>query len=480
MFDELEKRFRQVLPAADYVSLRFMSSTDEMVSVRQDVPLPAYHGRDAGAMITVVKGGGMGYAATSDLSLTGLGQAVQHACDWAERSRGKTVADFSKIPWPHSKGTYCSPQRRPWETLTLADKYALLLKESRRLKVSDKIVDWDASLWHTQVESVLLTSEGGRVEQYYSFMAPGMSASANEGANTQERSFGGGRGFCRQGGLEVLDEIGFYDAAPTVAAEALELLAAENCPTGTMDVLLTPDQMILQIHESIGHPLELDRILGDERNFAGTSFVTPDMFGKYRYGSDLLNIAFDPTVQGELASYGFDDEGRAATKVMLIEKGILLRPLGGTISQARAGVSGTSNARASTWSRPPIDRMANLNLECGDSSMDEMIASIDRGVLMKTNCSWSIDDSRNKFQFGCEWGRLIEKGKLTKVVRNCNYRGISATFLAEPEKSREPLHDGDHGQPQLRQGRAQPDRQGRPRQPGLRLRECRGLRRGVM
>jgi predicted Zn-dependent protease len=186
--------------------------------------------------------------------------------------------------------------------------------------------------------------------------------------------------------------------------------------------------MILQIHESIGHPLELDRILGDERNFAGTSFVTPEMFGSYRYGSELLNITFDPTRAEELATYSFDDEGTRAERTYLIRDGILERPLGGAISQARAGLPGVANARADGWNRPPIDRMANLNLEAGTSTFDDMVSSIDRGVLMETNNSWSIDDSRNKFQFGCERGRVIRNGQLGHVVKNPSYRGISASF----------------------------------------------------
>jgi predicted Zn-dependent protease len=186
--------------------------------------------------------------------------------------------------------------------------------------------------------------------------------------------------------------------------------------------------MILQIHESIGHPLELDRILGDERNYAGTSFVTLDMFGTYRYGSDLLNVTWDPTRPEQLASYGFDDEGRPATREHVIRDGRLLRPLGGSTSQARAGIEGVATARACSWNRPPIDRMANLNLEPGASRFDDMVRAVERGVYMETNCSWSIDDSRNKFQFGCEQGRLIEDGELTTLVRKPNYRGISATF----------------------------------------------------
>jgi predicted Zn-dependent protease len=195
-----------------------------------------------------------------------------------------------------------------------------------------------------------------------------------------------------------------------------------------MDLLLMPDQMMLQIHESIGHPLELDRILGDERNYAGTSFVTPEMFGQYRYGSPLLNVTFDPSIGEELASYAFDDDGEPAQKAWLIRKGVLERPLGGRISQLRAGLQGTANSRAASWNRAPIDRMANINVEPGTSTLAEMVASIERGVLMRTNTSWSIDDSRNKFQFGCEWGELIEDGVVKGVVKNPNYRGVSADF----------------------------------------------------
>jgi len=195
-----------------------------------------------------------------------------------------------------------------------------------------------------------------------------------------------------------------------------------------MDLLLDADQMHLQIHESIGHPLELDRILGDERNYAGTSFVKPEYFGTFRYGSEHLNIVFDPTDAQAFASYDFDDDGTQAEKLYLIEKGILQRALGGTISQARSGIPGVANARADSWRRPPIDRMANVNLEPGTASLEAMIGAVERGIYMRANNSWSIDDSRNKFQFGCEYGRLIKNGKLAEVVRNPNYRGISQTF----------------------------------------------------
>jgi predicted Zn-dependent protease len=200
-----------------------------------------------------------------------------------------------------------------------------------------------------------------------------------------------------------------------------------------MDVVLMPDQMMLQIHESIGHPLELDRILGDERNYAGTSFVTLDMFGRFQYGSPLLNVTYDPTRNVEFASFAFDDEGLPAERSFLIKDGLLLRPLGGSSSLQRARrlvpeLAGVATTRACAWNRPPIDRMSNLNVEPGESSLQEMIAATEYGVLMKTNRSWSIDDSRNKFQFGCEWGQMIRGGQLAEVVRDPNYRGVSRDF----------------------------------------------------
>ena len=185
---------------------------------------------------------------------------------------------------------------------------------------------------------------------------------------------------------------------------------------------------MLQIHESIGHPLELDRILGDERNYAGWSFVRPQDFGRLQYGSQLMNVTFDPAVAGEFASYAFDDCGNPATREYLIREGVLLRGLGSLESQARLGLPGVANFRAASWNRAPTDRMANINLEPGESSLEEMIAMTERGIVMQANRSWSIDDYRNKFQFGCEYARLVEDGRLTRVVKNANYRGVTTPF----------------------------------------------------
>ena len=425
MLDTIRQRFEHLHCDSAFWSLRYVDERSRYFCVRQDVAEAPSLDRDQGAMLTVYDGGGYGYAATADLSISGLQGALDRARAWARATARNSVLPAEVEP-PHSRGSRISPGNG--EALPGSRELLELVQaESAAAKFDDRIVDWQASIEVREADHLLLTNHGGSVHQQYRFMVPDVSATAHADGDTQTRTLSG-RGFCRQGGRKVLDDARFSGSGRRLAEEALLLVGAPNCPTGTMALLLMPDQMMLQIHESIGHPLELDRILGDERNYAGTSFVTLDMLGNYRYGSDLLNVSFDPTQEEEYASYAFDDEGAAAHKTLLIERGILRRPLGGALSQQRAGVEGVANTRACSWNRPPIDRMANLNVEPGESTLAQMIAATEHGILMQTNLSWSIDDSRNKFQFGCEWGQLIENGKLTDVVKNPNYRGVSATF----------------------------------------------------
>ena len=400
--------------------------------VRQDVLQPLSSSVDRGAMVSIMHRGGYGYAATSDLTAAGLKDAIARAQAWAEASAGRSVVDYATVALPHPSGRYRGAQPDNLEDAAgwpRKDLIALLMQESNACRVDPHIVDWYAALAAVRSTQLYLTTGGADVLQQFRYVMPNLAVTANQGADTQTRSLGGQyNGYCRQGGLEVLAHSGFHGAGRRTAAEALALLAAPNCPTGKMDLLLMPEQMMLQIHESIGHPLELDRILGDERNFAGTSFVTLDMIGHFQYGSALLNVTYDPTRPEQFASYQWDDDGQPAEKTFVIRDGVLERPLGGAISQARAGIAGAATARACSWNRPPIDRMANLNIEPGHSALEDMIKSVERGVLMDTNVSWSIDDSRNKFQFGCETGRLIEDGELKGVVKNPNYRGVSESF----------------------------------------------------
>ena len=421
------QRFRNIAPDTDFWTLRLSDQARETISVRQGILQPVVNQFARGALVTVIIGDGCGYAATSDLSSTGLKAAVRQASDWAVQSSALGLLKTGDYPRPGDKAQYQTPVEQQWKDLPLNEKILLLQDANRALKINDRIVDWQAYVGNRHEDIVFISSDDAHIEQRFHYINPGLVAVANEGPVTQYRT-GGGSQSPRQGGLEQLPLLAFPDVATTLAEEAVALLSADECPQGIMDLVLAPSQMSLQIHESIGHPLELDRILGDERNYAGTSFVTLNMFGSYHYGSDQLNVSFDPTRPEELASYAYDDEGTPAQREYIIRNGILLRPLGGATSQARTGMPGVANARQADWFRPPIDRMANLNLEPGDISVERMMSGIERGVYMETNRSWSIDDSRNKFQFGCELGRIIEDGELKGLVRNPNYRGVSATF----------------------------------------------------
>jgi predicted Zn-dependent protease len=428
MLEQVEAWFGAIAPdpSEGFVSLRLVDERSERLRMRQGVMLPAARSDDVGLMVTALIGGGVGYAATSDVSERGVADAIARARAWAARTADASVLGAGTLTMPHPRGEHAPKVREPWDRTSLADRIGILARASEQLKSSELVVDWEAELWFVRWHSAYLTNGGGRALQSIDMLMPNLSATAHRAGDTQKRSTRNGVG--QQGGLEVLERVGFDALATQIGQESAQLLDAPNCPSGAMDLVLMPDQMMLQIHESIGHPLELDRILGDERNYAGTSFVTLDLFGSYRYGSELLNVTFDPTRAGELASYRWDDDGVEAERVHLIERGILMRPLGSVVSQTRAGRPGTANARSTSWNRPPIDRMANLNVEPGDSTLEALIGGVERGVLMTTNRSWSIDDSRNKFQFGCEVGRLIENGELKEVVKNPCYRGISATF----------------------------------------------------
>ena len=385
-----------------------------------------------GVMVEVLANGQFGYAATPRTDLEGLKGAADRAVEQALQASRFSVFKFSTAQRPQVTGDYFTNDVKPFGSISLKEVTDLLIEVTLKLKTSPKIIRTSAIARLVESQTHFVSSNGSNATQKFSMITTGFEATAQEGSIVQKRTDGGMRGRSYQGGWEHLwggpngDQM--WDRVKRVAAEALELVAAEECPTQTSALILAPDQMMLQIHESIGHPLEIDRILGDERIYAGWSFVKKEDFGTLQYGSPLMNVTFDPEYSQEFASYSFDDTGTPAKREFLIQDGILKRGLGGMESQARSGLPGVANSRASSWNRSPIDRMANLNLEPGTSSREEMISSVENGVLMESNRSWSIDDFRNTFQFGCEYGRLIENGKLTRVVRNPNYRGITNPF----------------------------------------------------
>jgi TldD protein len=242
-------------------------------------------------------------------------------------------------------------------------------------------------------------------------------------------SHGGG---CYQGGWETITALDLPGHAERVASEAVALLSAPECPSATTTLVLDGSQLALQVHESIGHPLELDRILGDEAAFAGTSWVAAGDLGSLRYGSDIVNVTADATIPGSLGSFGYDDEGVPAQRVPLVREGVLAGFLSSRESAAAIGLTSSGAMRADGWARTPLIRMTTVSLEPGDAgSLEELIADTKKGVYFETNDSWSIDDRRLNFQFGCEIAWEIENGRLGRMVRHPNYTGITPHFWGE-------------------------------------------------
>lgn len=429
---KIEGAFRRILREHPHCSLRCLETERHIVRVRRGVVEPATNDFSLGASMTVIENGGAGYAATPDLGTAGLRHAAREAQARARVSAAHPLFDASRLAGVTARdevdltpAASLPTTRDCLELIRLAgDRLESVIKTTN---AGDRIVDWSASVELFRSTSLLLSSAGGRVLQTYSYVSPGIYVIAHEGGQTQQRSHNGGS-YARQGGLQQVEAVGLAVHADRIVDEALALVEAPECGEGTMDLLLMPSQMALQVHESIGHPLELDRILGDERNYAGGSFVTLDMIGGYRYGSEHLNVCFEPLEAHEVACFAYDDEGSPASSQYLIRDGVLVGAIGSATSRLRANVPAASSARATEWNRAPIDRMGNINVLPGQHDMASLTGSIEHGVLMDTNRSWSIDHERNKFQFGCELGRRIENGEVREVVRNPGYRGMSANF----------------------------------------------------
>ena len=239
---------------------------------------------------------------------------------------------------------------------------------------------------------------------------------------------GGARASTARAGWELVDELDLEAHAARVAEEARALLSAPPCPSGETTLILGAEQLALQIHESVGHAIELDRILGWEAAYAGTSWLDLAQLGSLQYGSELMNITIDPTIPGALGSFGFDDEGTPAAPRDAVREGRWVGVLAGRDSAAVAGLDYAGSVRADGWARLPMVRMTNVGLEPGPHTLDEIIAATDDGIFMETNRSWSIDDRRLNFQFGCEVGYEVKNGELGRLLRNPTYTGIGPQF----------------------------------------------------
>jgi predicted Zn-dependent protease len=420
----LQSLIKQSPTDVEWIGLKFITETTSFRMVRNEQLEPPSKTIDFGLRIEVLVNGHYGYCGFSDLSSVSIHQHFAKVVEQTRSLSKQKVFHFKKEQRHFEKGFYKTQMQKNLNQLSLKDLVGILSDCTKEMAVAPQVVQRTAHAMIIETQIHSYCSEGSEQLQDFSAVNFELHATAQVENETQKRSYT----FQNQIGSEIFLRHRLLPICRSLGEQSLELLKADNTPEEKLTVILAPDQMTLQIHESIGHPLELDRILGDERNYAGWSHVQALDFGKLKYGSELLNVVFEPHRYSEMASYNFDEAGVRAQKEYLIKNGLLLRGLGSTESQVRSGLDGVANFRSSSWNRPPIDRMANINIEPGKTSLQEMISKTEKGMIIHTNKSWSIDDYRDKFQFGCEYAQWIENGKIIRPLKNPNYRGQSLEF----------------------------------------------------
>jgi TldD protein len=412
---------------ARYADARAMHRRDESMTARNGTVTALMENEDAGIGVRALVGSSWGHYAVPALGTAAARAAGERAAEIAAAS--------ASVPGPAVDLVHVEAQVGTWASGCAEDPFAVPLSEKGDLLTSvtetahragADVANAIYQIWASR--TWLVSSAGHRVEQHVRKAGAGMSATAIGPDETQRRSYPSVRGQYGTRGWELIRELDLPANAGRIAEEAQALLQAPLCPAGETTLVLGGDQMMMQIHESVGHAIELDRILGWEAAMAGTSWLDLRQLGSLRYGSELMNIVIDPTIEGALGSFGYDDEGTPAQRRHAVRDGIWVGVLAGRDSAAVAGLDYGGSVRADGWARIPMVRMTNVGLEPGPHSTEEIIGSTDDGVYMETNRSWSIDDKRLNFQFGCEIGWEIKNGRRGRMIRNPTYTGIGPTF----------------------------------------------------
>ena len=417
------------LAGASYADVRVVEARSQIIEVKNRKVATLQEPSSAGVGIRVLIDGAWGFAASADLELEEVERCARLACRVARAS-----ARVRREPIRLSR---LEPYRARWETplardpfsVSLADKIALLVEATGVMEREPKVRVAQGGLHFWEERKRFASTEGARIEQRIVHSGAGISAWAAGETDLQVRSYPNSfGGQYESAGYELVERLDLAGHAAETAATAAALLEAPLCPAGTTTVILDGSQVSLQVHESCGHPAELDRALGHEANFAGTSFLTPDQLGTLRYGSQVVNLVADATSARGLGTFGFDDEGVPAQKVDLVREGRFVGYLTSRETAPLVGLESNGTMRAEAWSHIPLIRMTNINLEPGAWKLEDLIADTDEGIYMETNRSWSIDDRRYNFQFGTEVGREIKRGKRGRLLRNCTYTGITPEF----------------------------------------------------
>jgi len=417
------------LAGAAYADARIVHSTSESISVRTGRVDALESSESIGIGIRAIAGGAWGFAATATLTDDAIAECAKQAVAIARASTMTAHAPVQLAPVPVARDTWTGVCEIDPFTVPLEEKLKLLLAADELLRVPDAVTVSGSWLTFLKVHKVFGSTEGSLIEQSYVESGGGITAYALGDGEVLPRSYPNSLGGQTvQGGWEAILALDFLAHAPRVAEEAAALVTAAECPAETTTVVIDGSQIALQVHESIGHPTELDRVLGDEAAFAGTSFLTLEDLGALRYGSDLVTVTADATIPGSLGSFSYDDEGVPAQRDYIVQDGILSGFLSSRESAPAIGRVSNGAARADGWNRIPLVRMTTVSLEPGTWSFPDLIADTDDGIYLETNNSWSIDDKRLNFQFACEIGWEIKGGKLGRMIKNPNYTGITPRF----------------------------------------------------
>jgi TldD protein len=380
-----------------------------------------------GIGVRVLVDGAWGFACDRRMTHDGARDVAVRAAAFAKAAPGGHRRSLA--PVEATAAEYRTPLEQDPFSVSIADKVDLCLKAEEEMKHADVIVRSAFVRAHRE-HKLFASSLGSVIEQEIVEAGGGIEAIAAADGLFQVRSYPSAHGgSSSQAGWEYVEGLDFVGTAPRVGEQASALLRAAECPAATTTVVLDSDQMMLQVHESIGHPTELDRVYGTEAAYAGTSFLKPEDLGSLRYGSELMNITADSTTPGGLGTFGFDDEGVRARREAIVESGVLRGFLTSRETAAKLGHGQGGSMRADGWSRMPLVRMTNLHLEPGDGgSLEELVAGVHDGVYLETNKSWSIDDKRLNFQFGTQIGWEIKGGKLGRMLRDATYTGVTPVF----------------------------------------------------
>ncbi|TMQ57096.1 MAG: TldD/PmbA family protein [Candidatus Eisenbacteria bacterium] len=414
---------------ASYADARAIEYTREDIQVKNGEVGGLDLSSSAGIGVRVLVQGAWGFSATDDLTKEGVERCAASAVSIGRASASLEHDDVRLAPEPAHRAVWASQCAIDPFQVSLETKLGLLFRIDSEMRAVRGVKNAESFLSFQRKHQYFLSTEGSDIEQTLTRSGGGFSATAVSADDVQRRSFPQAEGFHQALGYELIEGTPYVEHARRVAEEAVALLTAEQCPAGERDLILEGSQLALQIHESVGHPTELDRVLGMEANYAGTSFLTLEKQGKLQFGSKLVNLVADATLPHALGTFAYDDDGVEAQRWHIVQDGLFLGYLTSRELAHRVGESRSKGCvRSDGWFHIPMIRMVNLSLMAGSGSLEDLLSDTDHGIYMETNRSWSIDQLRYNFQFKTEIAWEIRKGKRVRMLKNPTYQGITTGF----------------------------------------------------